>query len=66
MLSDLDARDVDAAVDDHVLMADSENNSDSVLPLAKSLRLANYDWQRSVKKLVGGAAHISTFQSSWT
>ena len=66
MLFDRDARDVDAAAGDHALMADSENDSDSDLPLAKSPRLANYDRQRSVKRLVGAAAYTSTFQSSWT
>ena len=46
LLFDLDARDVDAAIDDHVQMADSENDTDSDLPLAKSPRLVDYDWQR--------------------
>ena len=45
LLFDLDERNVDAAVDDHILMADSENDRDSNLPLAKSPRSADYDRQ---------------------
>ena len=66
LLFDCDVRDVDAAAGNHILMADSENDSDSYLLLAKSPRLANYDRQRSVKRLVGASAYKSTFQSPWT